>query len=48
MVPKAGKVSVVVTNSKLADNAMVERRRGMWREMLNRARRCYLVRNDLS
>ena len=35
MVPKAGKVSVVVTNSQLADNAMVERRRGMWREMLN-------------
>ena len=35
MVPKAGKVSVVVTNSKLADTAMVEGRRGVWREMLN-------------
>ena len=35
MVPKAGKVSVVVTNSRLADNAMVEQRRGVWREMLN-------------
>ena len=35
MVPKAGKVSVVVTNSKLADNAMVEERRGVWREMLS-------------
>ena len=35
MVPKAGKVSVVVTNMKLADSAMVEGRRGAWREMLS-------------
>jgi hypothetical protein len=35
MVPKSGKVSVVVTNSKLADNATVEERRRVWREVLN-------------
>lgn len=35
LVPKAGKVSVVVTNSKLADAAMVAARREVWRSALN-------------
>ena len=36
MVPKPGnKVSVVVTNMKLAGADLVEQRRGVWREMLN-------------
>jgi hypothetical protein len=34
-VPKGDKVSVVATNSKLADAAMVEARRGLWRTALN-------------
>ena len=34
-VPKGDKVSVVATNSKLADGAMVETRRGLWRTALN-------------
>jgi hypothetical protein len=34
-VPKGDKVSVVATNSKLADAAMVEARRGLWRAALN-------------
>lgn len=35
LVPKAGKVSVVVTNMKLASPDMVEQRRVLWREMLD-------------
>ena len=36
LVPKPGdKVSVVATNGKLADVAMVEERRGLWRAALN-------------
>jgi hypothetical protein len=36
LLPKAGgKVSLVVTNSKLADGAMVDARRGQWRAALN-------------
>jgi hypothetical protein len=34
LVPKAGKVSVVATNSKLAGAAMVEARRAIWRAAL--------------
>lgn len=34
LVPRSGKVSVVVTNSKLADTAMVEERRALWRTAL--------------
>ena len=34
MVPKAGKVSVVVTNMKLAGAADVDRRRTLWRTVL--------------
>jgi hypothetical protein len=36
-----GKVSVVATNGKLADAAMVEARRAQWREMLNALARLY-------
>ena len=36
LLPKAGgKVSIVVTNSKLTDGAMVEERRALWRTALN-------------
>ena len=35
LVPKGTKVSIVATNSKLADAAMVEARRRVWRAALN-------------
>ncbi|HET7699115.1 MAG TPA: hypothetical protein VFK57_25575 [Vicinamibacterales bacterium] len=36
LIPKTGKVSVVATNSRLADAAMVEARRRTWRAALER------------
>jgi hypothetical protein len=41
LVPKGHKVSLVVTNSKLADGAMVEARRAGWRTALNALSRLF-------